>query len=144
MQQVVLAGSIPIYFRQNSSLSSDTIVAYIMSKRPSMSRLDVERIINTYIQEAQEKGINYEIAIAQMCYESRFLKNRKLIINYDYAGINNGKRFNNMSEGIHSHIQYLYDITSTHENSLITWAKNNNQYTRNIIIILYEMKGYVE
>jgi hypothetical protein len=144
MRQLVPAGSIPINFRQNSSLSSDTIVAYIMSKSPLMSRPDIERLINTYIQEAQEKGINYEIAIAQMCYASKFLKNRRLIINYDYANVNNGKSFRNMSEGIHSHIQHLYNINSTHEDSLKTWAEKNILYVRNIIIILYEMNAYTE
>jgi hypothetical protein len=144
IRQLVLAGSIPINLRQNSSLSHNTIAAYIMSKSPLMSRLDVERLINIYIQEAQKKGISYEIAIAQMCYASKFLKNRKLIINYDYAGINNGKSFKNMSEGVHSHIQHLYDITSAHEDSLITWARKNTLYVRNIIIILYEMNAYIE
>jgi hypothetical protein len=144
MRQSVSAGSIPINFKQNSSLGNEKIVAYIMSKKPLMSKLDVERIINTYIQEAEKKGVNYEIAIAQMCYASKFLKNRKLIINYDYANINNGKSFQNMSEGIHSHIQHLYNLVSNNEDSLITWAEKNILYVRKIIIILYEMNAYAE
>ncbi|GBU28041.1 hypothetical protein R84B8_01599 [Treponema sp. R8-4-B8] len=141
-RQTVKTVSIPLYLTENSSLSHNTITAYIMSKNPSMSRQDVERLINTYILEAQKESINYEIAIAQMLYATKFLKNRKLLVTHDYMGLNNGNKYNNMTEGVRAHIRYLKEMISNLDESLTTWASKNIQYTKNIVIILYELNNY--
>ena len=98
------------------TLEKNDIVAYIRLKNPSAPRKDVEVIIETYIKEAQREHINHDIAIAQMCYATDFLKNQQFIKAHNYAGFDalNGApiKYANMNEGIRAHIQHLKGYAS--------------------------------
>ena len=98
------------------SVEKSNIVDYIRSKNSSVSARDVENLIDTYIREAQRENINYDIAIAQMCYATDYLKNRELTnaFNYaDFAPVNRvAIRYSSMNEGVRAHIQHLKGYAS--------------------------------
>ena len=99
------------------SLQKNTIVNYILSQNPAASRTEVRNLIDTYIREAQREGINYDIAVAQMCYATNFYRDRQLINTYNYAGFGAIKgipvTYRNMDEGVRAHIQHLKGYATT-------------------------------
>jgi len=100
----------------HGSLEKTNIVSYIRSKNATVSTREIEVIIDTYIREAQRENINHDIAIAQMCYATDYLKNQQRISVHNYAGFDaiNGVpvRYANMGEGVRAHIQHLKGYTS--------------------------------
>ena len=98
------------------TLDKNDIVAYMRTKNALVSRKDVEAIVDTYIKEAQREHINHDIAIAQMCYATDFLRNQQQMKNHNYAGFDmlNGIpiKYANMNEGIRAHIQHLKGYAS--------------------------------
>ena len=97
-------------------LEKSNIVSYIKSKNTAISNREVEIIIDTYIREAQRENINHDIAIAQMCYATDYLKNQQRLSAHNYAGFDavNGVpvRYNNMGDGVRAHIQHLKGYAS--------------------------------
>ncbi|MDR2730464.1 MAG: glucosaminidase domain-containing protein [Treponema sp.] len=95
------------------------VIEYVYSKErnPILSRGDIEKLIDAYIEEAAFENINHDIAIAQMLYATSFFKNKQLISSHNYAGLsklpNWDGRFtgtndmSGMTEGIRAHIQHL-------------------------------------
>ena len=94
------------------------IAAYAIRQNPSVNRDTLNRLIDTYINEAGIEGINIDIAIAQMLYATNFLSNQQRMISHNYAGLStNGLRwdgsFYNMTTGVRAHIQHLKGYVST-------------------------------
>ncbi|MCL2265422.1 MAG: glucosaminidase domain-containing protein [Treponema sp.] len=116
----VCADQIPVFIMSRGTLNRDAVVSYIMSKNPSMTRNQITGLINEYIGEAAREGVNHDIAIAQMCYATNFLTNRKLLDTYNFAGLNAdngisvryGGRHASMQEGVWAHIQHLKGYAS--------------------------------
>jgi hypothetical protein len=104
----------------NGRLSADAIVAYILNKGSAMNRQQVNALVSLYIREAQTEGINHDIAVAQMCYATRFLNNRQLLDTFNYAGLNTdmgisvrgGSSHIDYTEGVRAHIQHLKGYAS--------------------------------
>ena len=98
------------------SLDKAEIVAYIRSKNPAVSRSDVEALIDTYIREAQRENINHDIAIAQMCHATDYMRNQQFLNFHNYAGFaainRTAVRYANMTEGVRAHIQHLKGYSS--------------------------------
>ena len=75
----------------------------------------VNRLVKTYIIEANREGVNYEVAFCQMCLETGFLKFEGSVSKYqhNYCGLgcvsmfSGGDWFGSMEEGIRAHIQHL-------------------------------------
>ncbi|MDR0456535.1 MAG: glucosaminidase domain-containing protein [Treponema sp.] len=102
-------------------LSIGAIVSYIVNKGSALNWQQINALVSIYIREAQAEGINYDIAIAQMCYATRFLSNWQLLNTFNYAGLNtdigisfrgDGSRHLNPNEGIRAHIQHLKGYAS--------------------------------
>jgi len=112
---------IPGLIMGKGTLNKDAIVSYIVSKGSVMNTQQIDALVSGYILEAQIEGVNHDIAIAQMCYATKFLNNRQLLDTYNYAGLNtdlgiserNGGRHSNMKDGIMAHIQHLKGYAST-------------------------------
>lgn len=93
------------------------IVKYIKNNNKNIpSNIDVQNLISVYFNEAEKEGINPDLAIAQMCYSTQFLKNQSLVSAYNYAGfapINNVKvKLDNPTQGVQAHIQHLKGYSS--------------------------------
>jgi len=108
-------GKISRNILNSGSINPQTAAAYIISQNPNAGNI-VERLIGTYISEANIEGINYDIAIAQMLHATDFLRNTQRVSSHNYAGFTNTKSwfgsFNNMPEGVRAHIQHLKGYAS--------------------------------
>jgi hypothetical protein len=111
----------PVLIMGNGRLGKDVIVSYIVNKGSAMNQQQIDTLVSLYIREAQTEGINHDIAIAQMCYATRFLNNRQLLDTRNYGGLNAdsgisvkyGSRHGNMEEGVRAHIQHVKGYAST-------------------------------
>ncbi|NQZ58684.1 MAG: glucosaminidase domain-containing protein, partial [Lentisphaeraceae bacterium] len=54
--------------------SSEQMAAYILLKNTRANREVLLYLAQTYIREAKLEGVNHDIAFAQMCHETKFLK----------------------------------------------------------------------
>jgi hypothetical protein len=152
---------------EDGRLKRENIVAFIFSRNPAMPRHRIESIVSTYIWEAQSEQINHDIAIAQMCYATNFLKIEKSLNTHNYAGFLNS-RFVDMPTGVRAHIQHLkgyvsfeepkrknvdprYDIlkregilgtVTTLEGLYATWAPQSYDYGERIDRILYDLNQF--
>jgi len=154
---------------ENGRLEKETIVAFISSHNQVMPRVEIESIVSTYIQEAKAESINHDIAIAQMCYATNFLKAQQRLVTHNYAGLGDSK-FDDRVTGIRAHIQHLkgyvsserpkgtivdprYDVlvkngilgtVSTLEGMYLVWAPQSYDYGDKIDKILndlYQFQG---
>jgi hypothetical protein len=95
----------------SGSLDKKVIVDYICLNNPAAIRREVENLVDAYIMEAWLENINHDIAVAQMCYATDYLKNRRLVNvhNYgDFAAINGVPvTYTHVNEGVRAHIQHL-------------------------------------
>ncbi len=102
------------------SLSKNQIIAYIKKQNSSINAALLNKLIDTYFEEAASENINHDIAIAQMLYATNFLKNQR-VSSHNYGGLIelpgwNGK-FANMTEGVRAHIQHIKGYASTTMNN---------------------------
>jgi len=147
------------------SLSKNQITAYVKKQNPSVNDNLLNKLIDTYIEEAAFENINHDIAIAQMLYATSFLKNQR-ISSHNYGGLIelpgwNGS-FSSMTEGVRAHIQHIKGYASvtmnnkqivdrryyllinlkylgtvkTFDQLYAKWAANPASYKKNIEIIL--------
>jgi hypothetical protein len=102
------------------SLSKNQIIAYVKKQNTSINDNLLNKLIDTYIEEAAFENINHDIAIAQMLYATNFLNNQR-VSSHNYGGLVelpswNGK-FANMTEGVRAHIQHIKGYASTTMNN---------------------------
>jgi len=125
----------PVYLMDRGRLSKEEIVSYIMQKSTAMTRQQIDLLITLYINEALIEGINHDIAVAQLCYATRFFSNHNLMSTFNYAGLNAdsgisvlyGGRHANMNQGVRAHIQHLKGYASREplKNELIDLRYNS-------------------
>lgn len=103
--------------------TASALEAFFMAEVPDADVLKVRRLAALYVIEASFEGINSDIAFAQMCLETGFLRFGGLITEdmYNFCGLgaidenNPGCRFNSEQEGVRAHIQHLKAYGSTEE-----------------------------
>jgi len=93
------------------SLDKAGIIAYVKRQNPSVNDNLLDKLIDTYFEEAAFENINHDIAIAQMLSATSFLKSGKYVSSNNYGGLLelpswNGS-FTSMTEGVRAHIQHL-------------------------------------
>jgi hypothetical protein len=153
------------------TLNPAVIIQFIQEQNRSYTRNFLEDFIGTYFGEARALGINPDLAIAQMCYVTNFLRNEKAMSTRNYAGFTTmpaGGRFRNREEGIQAHIQHLKGyaddryrpshIVDPRWNNLDNvrgtvnsldglariWAPNNRYYAADIANIIDDMRYYAQ
>ncbi|MGI5173535.1 glucosaminidase domain-containing protein [Treponema sp. OMZ 840] len=88
---------------------------FFMAQVPDANVLKVRRLSRLYVFESSLEGINSDIAFAQMCLETGFLRFGGLVTedmnNFCGLGainaVQRGNRFNTEQEGVRAHIQHL-------------------------------------
>jgi hypothetical protein len=93
------------------------IINYIRQQNCDIPRSDLERLIDIYIREAAKEGINHDLAIAQMCRSTNFLKKQNIMRTHNYAGFDAtpgwpSMFYGGMEQGVIAHIQHLKGYTS--------------------------------
>jgi len=95
--------------------SPEIMKSFLIKYNGDADQAMVNRLVKTYIIEANREGVNYEVAFCQMCLETGFLKFEGSVSKYqhNYCGLgcvsmfSGGDWFGSMEEGIRAHIQHL-------------------------------------
>ena len=94
---------------------ADQLVSFLLSVNAGADRRFLEELAGLYIAEAAAEGINHDIAFAQMCLETGFLRFGGLVraeMN-NFCGLGSigpgepGERFPSAEIGVRAHIQHL-------------------------------------
>ena len=97
------------------SITKKQFKTFFRNKNKYYKDSKLNKIINLYIEECRFEGVNHDVALAQMCLETNFLKftgDVKAKQN-NFAGIgatgnkSAGNYFPNLNTGIRAHIQHL-------------------------------------
>ncbi len=93
----------------------DYLVTFMRSNNLSLDSAYAARLVRTYIAECRREGVNYDVAICQMCLETGFLRFNGTVSRYqnNFCGLGAtdaytaGDWFGTMEEGVRAHIQHL-------------------------------------
>ncbi|MDR2210949.1 MAG: glucosaminidase domain-containing protein [Spirochaetaceae bacterium] len=115
---VIIIGELPRsprLIRGRGELEAELLVSFLLNENKFAGREFIEQLVDFYIREAAAEGINHDVAFAQMCLETGFLRFGGLV----KAGMNNfcglgsigpgqpGEQFPSVQIGIRAHIQHL-------------------------------------
>ena len=113
-------------YRENRIMSygifnSRQMAAYFLTKNPRAKFASVDFIARVYMREAAAEGVNHDIAFAQMCHETSFLRygNQVKSWQHNYCGLGatddgaRGLSFPDVQTGVRAHIQHLKAYAST-------------------------------
>ena len=91
------------------------LAGFLKKNNPGLSMKQARKIARLYIKEAEDEGVNYEVAFSQMCLETGFLKyggdvqpGQNNLCGLGVTG--NGKKglsFPSLEMGVRAHIQHL-------------------------------------
>lgn len=117
------------------AMNAKQLYEYFMSRNPLADKAEVKRLSNYYVEEALAEGINSDIAFAQMCVETGFLRFGNLVTPemHNYCGLgaidseHRGEVFANERLGVRAHIQHLHAYATTSE-SLLNRPLIDNRY----------------
>jgi hypothetical protein len=110
------AGSTPTKIMSEGQLDSDVLVSFLLKNNPRLNPNMAKNIVDLYISEAEDEGVNYDIAIAQMCYHTNYLSFNKTFVDrnsynfYGAASLSSNRVayiFASHQIGIRAHIQHL-------------------------------------
>jgi len=107
-------------------MSAKQLFEYFISQNPRTDKAMVKRLAAYYIEEANAEGINSDVAFAQMCLETGFLRFGNLVTPemHNYCGLgaidteHRGEVFANERLGVRAHIQHLHAYATTSESVL--------------------------
>lgn len=96
-------------------LTADQLAAYFISRNTEADRAHILQFAQYYIDEAAAEGINSDVAFAQMCLETGFLRFGGLVQPefHNYCGLgamdaeHPGEVFPDEQTGVRAHIQHL-------------------------------------
>jgi hypothetical protein len=97
-------------------LPKDDLVSFLMRNNPRLNTNIAMNIVDLYISEANDEGVNYEIAFAQMCYHTNYLSFNRTFVgknSYNFYGAASPSSnrvdhvFASHQIGIRAHIQHL-------------------------------------
>lgn len=96
-------------------MSAAELSSFFLRKEPDADADMARRMAVYYVKEGADEGINSDVAFAQMCLETGFLKFGNLVTKdmHNYCGLGaigpgqNGERFDSEQMGVRAHIQHL-------------------------------------
>ena len=107
-------------------LSSKQLTKYFLSQNPQADKKQIKQLAQYYIVEANTEGINSDVAFAQMCLETGYLRFGNLVTPemHNYCGLgaidkdHTGEVFETELLGVRAHIQHLHAYGTTEEFTL--------------------------
>ena len=108
-------------------LTADQLTDYFVSRNAEADRAYILQFAQYYIEEAAAEGINSDVAFAQMCLETGFLRFGGLVQPefHNYCGLgamdaeHPGVQFPDEQTGIRAHIQHLQAYATTEDVKLV-------------------------
>jgi hypothetical protein len=104
-----------LFILGNGKTSAEKLIFFFLSENKTADKQFVEELASLYVAEAETEGINHDIAFAQMCLETGFLRFGGLVkpeMN-NFCGLGSigpgqpGISFPTVQMGIRAHIQHL-------------------------------------
>lgn len=107
--------------------TSNQMAAFFLAQNPQEEESHILNFASLYIEEASTEGINWDVAFAQMCLETGFLRFGGLVQPewHNYCGLgamdaeHPGCIFETEQLGIRAHIQHLQAYATTEETTLV-------------------------
>ncbi|MDR1786678.1 MAG: glucosaminidase domain-containing protein [Spirochaetaceae bacterium] len=101
--------------------STAALSSFFLAFNPEANVYQVDRLADYYVAEGAVEGINSDVAFAQMCLETGFLRFGGLVTPdmHNYCGLgaidadHPGERFPSEELGVRAHIQHLQAYTLT-------------------------------
>lgn len=110
-----------LYLTSEGIKSEESLINFFMDQAPLANREKVERLVALYLLECAIEGINSDIAFAQMCLETGFLRFDGLVAEdmNNFCGLGaidenqRGNSFKTEQLGVRAHVQHLQAYGST-------------------------------
>ncbi|MCL1927647.1 MAG: glucosaminidase domain-containing protein [Treponema sp.] len=107
--------SVPWFIMGKGELKAQHLVSFLLNENKNADRVFVEALAAYYIVEAGKEGVNHDIAFAQMCLETGFLRFGGLVVPEmnNFCGLGSigpgeeGIWFSSVELGVRAHIQHL-------------------------------------
>lgn len=89
--------------------------SFLLRSNPGVDRSILRELVRAYVEESAREGVNHDVAFAQMCVETGFLKFGGLVTAdmHNYAGLGSlgpgkpGERFPSPRVGVQAQVQHL-------------------------------------
>lgn len=110
-----LESSIPELIMGQGEMSEEQLVSFFMECNPDADENSVNLLAVLYIDECATEGVNSDIAFAQMCLETGFLRFGGLVTEdmNNFCGLGavgpeqRGNWFTDLRTGVRAHVQHL-------------------------------------
>ena len=133
-------------------LTAEQLAAYFLSRNTEADREHIIQFAQYYVDEAAAEGINSDVAFAQMCLETGFLRFGGLVQPefHNYCGLgamdaeHPGEVFPDEQTGIRAHIQHLQAYATTEEVALhkeLVDPRYNWVHKTKFIETIYQLAG---
>ena len=133
-------------------LSADQLAAYFLSRNAEADRAHIIQFAQYYIDEAAAEGINSDVAFAQMCLETGFLRFGGLVQPefHNYCGLgamdaeHPGEIFETEELGVRAHIQHLQAYATREDVTLhkeLVDPRYNWVHKTKFIETIYQLAG---
>ena len=133
-------------------LTAEQLAAYFLSRNTEADREHIIQFAQYYIEEAAAEGINSDVAFAQMCLETGFLRFGGLVQPefHNYCGLgamdadHPGEVFPNEQTGVRAHIQHLQAYATKEETQLnkeLVDPRYNWVHKTKYIETIYQLAG---
>ena len=107
--------AVPQYILGTGIITPEDMAAFLLNVNPEADNLFVENLAQYYFEEAALEGVNHDVAFAQMCLETGYLRFGNLVTpdQYNFAGLGAtgpgrpGLRFPEPRVGVRAQIQHL-------------------------------------
>jgi hypothetical protein len=107
-------------------MTASQLADYFISKNPDADYEHIKNFAQIYIDESSAEGINSDVAFAQMCVETGYLRFGNLVQPewHNYCGLgamdaeHPGERFETEELGVRAHIQHLQAYGTKEETQL--------------------------
>jgi hypothetical protein len=111
----------PLYIMGKGIIPAATLENFLVMMNPDVDRKLAKSLAGYYVQEADLEGVNSDVAFAQMCVETGYLRYGNLVTPdmNNFAGLGatgpgrRGEHFPNPETGVRAQIQHLKAYAST-------------------------------
>ncbi|MDR1587215.1 MAG: glucosaminidase domain-containing protein [Treponema sp.] len=105
----------PEYIMGTGRTPGDTLIRFLEANNPGADGAFVRSLAGCYVEEAAAEGVNHDVAFAQMCLETGFLRYGGLVTPdmNNFCGLGSigpgqpGLAFPDLRTGVRAHIQHL-------------------------------------
>ena len=138
-----------IFIMDKGQQSIPRMVDFMLEFNGKLDTNYIQKLLKIYVSECSLEGINYDIAVCQMCLETGFLRFNGSVSRFqnNFCGlgaINStaaGDWFGSMAEGIRAHIQHLKAYGSVDPLTNKQVDTRFHHVTRGTVFTIHDLTG---